>query len=724
MRLAATQSHAERIGATAPQIASSQPSAAPPAAPAQLNIQLSPRSQPEVSQMVWTSVLESLSSATAAVSNAAGIGSQPVMEPDSQPASVPLYAPQPSIAQYESTPAGAMSELFTPAAVRMDFATLIPDVVAAPPEMPTIVPAAQAAVVAVPEPAVHPAAHLVADQPQYSAVAVAEAPIEPVVAMSVSAMEVIVPAMPTLAPPVRVAPAPKPTENRFDDDDEIDVPAKGRSKAKSGKTPTVAKSPKKAPPVARTAPRRKERHPFRSFIAFILIVGILGGAGYAGWYYILRKQVQWAEDVKPLATFVEDTTGKEFMTSVDVVTLSPPEYEVKLGIDQIASTYPDLDGSFAALRAVGLSVAQPSATYVGQTLSYGRTAFYSGADQHIYRLAGSTPVFQASLIEALTMALADQHLGWSADEAPLNDSVRIGLQNQLDTLADGVLRAKLVAEPAFETELLSELDTRRAGRAAGLETPLFVAAVRPGLDAHLSAAVIATTDPIAGIVARPSDGSVFDSLRVADTTPIVPTAPSGAPGARTMGMLFWYTVLSNGLSSAARPAALLWQGDSTEVSSTAGRACLNANISTSTVEDQTALVTAFNQWAVSRPASTTTTITALPANVVQVSTCEATEVAPTPPGDDRSFALVLGAANERSFLLRAQASGLPASPEPTKCAVTAFRSGIVANFAIGTTDQTVQTAISNVVTFCTAPVAPAPAPVDPAATEATVAPAP
>ncbi len=714
MRLAATQSHAERIGATPPSIAAAQATAAPPAVSGQLNIQLSPRSQPEVSQMVWTSVLESLSSATAAVSTAAGIGSQPVVDPApqpiSQPASVPLYAPQPSIAQSEAMPV-APSESFTSAAVRMDFATLIPDVVAAPPMMPTIVPAPQAAVVAIPEPAVHPAAHLVADQPQYSAVALAGVPHETMMATPSSATNLIVPAMPTLAPPVRVAPSPKPTELRFDGDDEIEVPAKGRPKAKPGKAPQAATSAKKAPAIAKTAPRRKERHPFRSFVAFVLIVGILGGAGYAGWYYILRKQVQWAEDVKPLATFVEDTTGKEFMTSVVVVTLSPPEYEVKLGIDRIASTYPDIDGSFAAMRAVGLSVAQPSAPYVGQTLSYGRTAYYSGADQHIYRLPGTTPVFQASMIEALTMALADQHIDWSADEAQLNDSARIGLQTQLDTLADGVLRAKLVAEPTFEAELLSELEIRRAGRAVGLETPLFVAAVRPGLDARLSAALVATTDPMESIVVRPSDGSVFDSLRPADTMPIVPMAPSGAPGARMMGMLFWYTVLSNGLGSAARPAALLWQGDSTEVSSTAGRACVDANIATSTVEDQTALVTAFNQWAVSRPLSTTTTITALPANVVKVSTCEATEVAPTPPGDDTSLALVRGAAEERSFLLRAQASGLPVSPEQTKCAVTAFRSGIVAHFSIGTNDQTVQTAISNVVTFCTtstAPVAPAP----------------
>ena len=719
MRLAATQSHAERTGAATPQTTAPAAGASNP-----LNIQLSPQSQPEVSQLVWTSVLESLSSATAAVSSAAGLGTQqPAEAAPQQPASVPLYAPQPSIAQYEAAPASSLTDVFTPAAVRMDFATLIPDVVVSPPTMPTIVPAPQAAVVAVPEPAVHPAAHLVVDQPQYSAVALAEAPIEPVVASHLSATDVIVPAMPTLAPPVRVALAPRPTENGFDDD-EIEVPAKG--KAKPDKAAKAAKGVRKAPPtIAKAAPRKKERHPFRSFIAFILIVGILGGAGYAGWFYILRKQVQWSDEIKPLATFVEDTTAKEFMTSVDVVTLTPPEYEVKLGIDLIASTYPDADGTYAALRAVGLSVGAPQPTYVGQALSYSRTSFYSGTDETIYRLEGSTPVFQASMIEALTMALADQHLEWSADQPTSSDSARIGFQAQLDTLADGVLRAKLVLEPAFETALLAELDTRQASRAVGLVTPHFVAAVRPGLDARLSEAVSATNDPMETLAVPPSDASVFDSLRAPDVAPVAPMPPTLVSGARTMGMLFWYSALSNGLGSAARQPALLWQGDSTEATAIAGRACLVSNVSTATVEDQAALAGAFNQWAATRPASTTTVITVQPANVVNVSTCEAGEASQTPAADDSvSFAMVLGATNERAFLLRAQASGLPASPEQTKCAVTAFRSGIVANFSIGITDATVQTAIANVVTFCTTPVAPAPVAPAPAVTESTAVAAP
>ena len=90
----------------------------------------------------------------------------------------------------------------------------------------------------------------------------------------------------------------------------------------------------------------------------MIVMSLIGGAAYAGWYYFLRKKVEWPADVQPLATFVEDTTGRTFTELVPVTVLEVPDFEAnsRRGI-VLANSYADADGHQCA------SAARPPASF-------------------------------------------------------------------------------------------------------------------------------------------------------------------------------------------------------------------------------------------------------------------------------------------------------------------------------------------------------------------------
>ena len=134
--------------------------------------------------------------------------------------------------------------------------------------------------------------------------------------------------------------------------------------------------------------------------------------------------------------------------SIPVTTLSVPEYEVKLGLEVIAGTYPDAAGTYSMMRAVGLLAGDPVAADVGHVQAAVWTAFYSSADHAVYRLDGTTSVAQASMIVALTRALADQELQWADGNVALTDSQRIGMMVRVSGVARYVLLTKFERSPA------------------------------------------------------------------------------------------------------------------------------------------------------------------------------------------------------------------------------------------------------------------------------------
>jgi hypothetical protein len=123
-------------------------------------------------------------------------------------------------------------------------------------------------------------------------------------------------------------------------------------------------------------------------------------------------------------------------------------------------------------------------------------------------------------------------------------------------------------------------------------------------------------------------------------TPLTTAAP---PGSQSLGMMFWYHALAGRMDEpAAWIAALAWAGDSTIVSSTTGRVCMESTISSSDEAGTMVLKATFDRWLAAAPAESSAAVEVVGPLAVKVSSCDPGVQATTRPD---TAALVAGGAS-------------------------------------------------------------------------------
>ena len=269
-------------------------------------------------------------------------------------------------------------------------------------------------------------------------------------------------------------------------------------------------------------------------------------------------------------------------------------------------------------------------------------------------------------------------------------------------MANVVVVAKYKELPSLRPSREHELKTRLAAL-PDPATPLYL---YPYLSSYeiggLGYEVADPANPLAGLVTPADDGALFDPSRSPSPAP---EGATSSPSARTLGMEFWFDALTPTLGvEAARQAALLWTGDTSNPSEVSGQACLSSTISTADATNQAALLAAMTQWVATRPATSLASAAAAGTNGVTISMCSAIDVVEAVPTAEAEAmgTLFVRADEERYVLGRAVQLGLPATPAARSCAVTAYRNGSINNVDPTAVDADTVAQITDVVTFCSA----------------------
>jgi hypothetical protein len=502
---------------------------------------------------------------------------------------------------------------------------------------------------------------------------------------------------------------------------------------------TTPKHGKKVKPSKKrkASPAGQKGHAIRTLFVFVIVIGLLAGAAYLGWHKYLRKSATWASDLQPTAAFVERTLHRSFATTVPVVALLPQDYQLEVTKNVLRRLYPnptvgsDLGtgaGAAAgltagpavdslAMRAVGL-VGDTVPDAVGPILAARTTSFYDGAGKTIYRLDGTTALFQVDLIRSMSTALIDQDIDFSGASAKLSDAQRIGMFAVIDGIANQVVRAKFSATPSLEPSMVYELQKRMDGRLTDSPTPLYLFAYLSSYEQGAAGFTEAPADdPLAGLRIPSSDAPVFDPTR-ADAAPVDGSASAAAPTAtakrapgssvapsastRSLGMEFWFEALvpTVGVES-ARQAALLWVGDSSNPSVLDGKACIASTITTADPAGQAKLLTVMTEWAATRPQTSVATAVVAATTGVTISMCEPVDPLAVPEGKpDQMKTLFDHADGERAVLARARDLGLADTAAPRACFLTAFRSGSITNYDPASNAADMIAKMTNVILFC------------------------
>ncbi|MCU1399013.1 MAG: hypothetical protein JWN62_2122 [Acidimicrobiales bacterium] len=629
-----------------------------------------PRVEPDragVHELVWNSVLETLSVGSTLLEIAPPpVTFQRVAPPvsDTTPVEVIPEAPDAFVAQ---EPVAA--EPFVAAAVE----PVVVEPVAVEPVVvePAIVVAPAAAAPAAPTPTLAPAR---------------DGDLAP-----------IMPLMPVLAPRSRATPARVVPVG----DEVVAIAVGSGSKASKRKGPRVV-----APHHHKQLHRHG--HPVRTLFRFVLVVGLLGGAGYAGWYKFVRKQIVWAEDVRPSATFVEHAVDGHFAQTVPVVTLPAPEYEVALGVNALSRLDPTNEAlDLLDFRAVGLLRGAPSAASVGHLLAPSTTAFYDGRTASIYRLDGATSTFQTGLLRALTVAIVDQHVHFTRTMTTLSASQRMGYWAMIDGAAAQVVAAKRLTDPTLAAVEATDLQARLD--AAGVDQgdiPWYLSGIVGAADvADARSGATSSAGLLTGLVPPRNDAVFFDPAQSSGPLVPAPAAPSVPPNGEVLGMEFWYDAMVPTLGlDAARNAALLWTADDSSTSLVDGQACIRSTIRTATVETEAMFAQVLHDWAATRPASSAASVRPATDGTpsVVLSMCEPTDGEQAAPSGSivDMHVFFQRSATERAVLERVSELAAPGATVIPACVVAATRNGAIGNLDVLSTEPVQVTSLSNVAAFC------------------------
>ena len=472
--------------------------------------------------------------------------------------------------------------------------------------------------------------------------------------------------------------------------------------------------PASPPPV--TIKRRRQRHPFRALLKLAVVLGLLGGGLYVAKIRFL--DATWQSEIEAVAEDVAERRGLEWREAVDVVTLAPNEYAVRLASSMLGIDSAQTNAVAGEWRALGLTEGAVDLGAIGAAATPDQPAFYDAADGTVYAVADmSEPLRELSLARALTNALLDQHHRWgdrlSAGGVPASASTRLAVRalNDGDALSirsDTV--AAVLADPTIAKQVSDEIAGMRLSAAplARGASPYAVAlASQPGAAARslfsLEMTPAARDRDIVEELGATNDAAVFDALRgrtasaesptaaavpaptdvppasvapsTAGTVSAAPTVPASTPTpavTSARGLVHWYYVLAGRLDAdQAWRAALLWRGDGTTVTATPGGMCVDAIIATSGAGERDELRAAFDLWAAGAPASSATAITAEGDRNVGVHACDPGPGSRTAP--NALIPLFGSAPDELLVASELRAAGLPPNEQARTCVIAQLR---------------------------------------------------
>lgn len=361
--------------------------------------------------------------------------------------------------------------------------------------------------------------------------------------------------------------------------------------------------------------RKQKRHLFRSFMTLVLLFGLLAGGAFAAKKYLLHPAT-WSVEIKPLADEVAAARGLEFKEAVQVTPLPVADYASRLA----ASTVGTPAESAPTWRALGLLNGELDLEAVGRQALDESPAFYDPATETIYvsdDLTTYSHLQRFALHRALTVALLDQQSDWSTRLATASPAAAFAIRATID--GDALAVANSLAAKNEPDQLAPELLAFVQGHSNTVSPSPYAATVA----GSAGVAMLPTMSPMLGTPAAlmaleqatPSTDVMFDIARP-------PADVASSPG--TQGMMFWYYVLASRIDDGqAWSAAVRWTADSLTTSMGSASQCVDATITAGDVDGAGVLLAAFQAWAATAPADSTTTVVPIEGNQVTIRACDA-----------------------------------------------------------------------------------------------------
>ncbi|HVE20222.1 MAG TPA: hypothetical protein VNB52_14100 [Ilumatobacteraceae bacterium] len=413
----------------------------------------------------------------------------------------------------------------------------------------------------------------------------------------------------------------------------------------------------------KTQRRKQKRHPFRTFMTLVVLLGLLAGGAFAAKKYLLHP-VNWSAELKPLADGVATERGLEFKLSVHVTELPAADYAHRLASSTIDTT----TDPAPVWRALGLLNGEFDLDAIGQQAMNDSPSFYDPATKTIFvsnDLKAFEHLYRFALRRSLTTALLDQQFDWSARLSKTSPAAALGLRATID--GDALAVANALAVSDAPDQLVPEYLSFVQGHGDTISPSPYAAIItgRPGAVMRPTMASLAK-DPVSLATleqATPSNDAVLDVTR------LVPTTVSAPP---TQGMMFWYYVLASRIDDGqAWSAAARWTSDSLTTSASTPGPCINATFGAADADGAAAALVAFQTWAAVAPVESTTTVTPIDGNQIAIQACD--------PGAVLTAALpakvpvVFGGAAVERALVQSALSAAPNTRVDATCLVNAAR---------------------------------------------------
>jgi hypothetical protein len=428
-------------------------------------------------------------------------------------------------------------------------------------------------------------------------------------------------------------------------------------------TTTAAAMVAESKPPRRRAGRKPKRHLFRSFVTLVLLFGLLAGGAFAAKKYLLQ-QPEWSAELKPLADEVAAARALQFKVAVEVSELPVGDYAARL-----AGSTPDVQSGHApAWRSLGLINGEFDLESIGRQAMNDSPAFYDPASKTIYvsdDLVTYEHLYRFAMRRALTAALLDQQFDWSTRVAASTPAAALALRAVID--ADALAIANVLSTNDAPDQLAPETLSFAQGHGTTPVLSPYAATIvgRPGVAMRPTTAVMVSDPATLNALeqATPLNDTAFDLAHVDG-------APATTPG--TQGMIFWYYVLASRIDDGqAWAAATRWTSDSVATSTGSASQCIDAKVTAADPDGAAVLLAAFESWAASAPAESTTTVVLIDGNQVAVRACDpgAVLTAQLPMKSPVAFG---GAGVERA-LVQAAVSAAGQATVDSACLVNAAR---------------------------------------------------
>ncbi len=414
--------------------------------------------------------------------------------------------------------------------------------------------------------------------------------------------------------------------------------------------------------------KRKRRHPFRAAARFLVVVALIGGAGFGSWYLVeaRTRDATWAPDVAELADRVAADMGLAWDHPVQVEALSAPEYADRfagwaLSVD--GGNVRDREGEW---RALGLMEGPLELLSIGRVAGAYRPAYYDDVAGVVYERAGLPKQLRdVALGAALAEAILAQQPGGRLPPVGTSAALAARIVARSDAAATAARLA--AADPAA-----AKWATGQAADLVDVETASVMAPPRYALDMMIADSgftpvMTRLEDPAERAAMRglrpASDAALLDLARSISSVP----APVATEAGVQRGMVYWYYALASRLpSDEAWRAATAWNGDQVVVTRTPTGVCVDAELAAIDQDGRVVLLDALQRWADTAPPEAAAGV-AQAGERIQVHACD-----PGPGADVvTNFAIApFGSAPEERRLLTEMGA---ATDGERRCAALAVR---------------------------------------------------